>query len=293
MKENRRRVAAYCRVSTRLEAQEDSLRAQCEWFEYKYGAELAGAYFDDRSGTDVSHRPGLMALLAACEAGDVDMVVTKSVSRFSRNMADLLAIVRRLQALGIPLLFESEQINTMEAGGEMILSALAAVAQEEVNLISSNLAWSVRRRDAEGRPDYRVSYGYRKDADTRAWYVHEAEAERVRAAFRMAAEGARYRELSERMAELERAAPTGASWNQRRLHYVLTNVHYIGDVITQKTYIPDYLIHRRVRNRGALDRYYLQDHHPAIVSRELFASVGARIAAGMLRSERRGGGRGR
>lgn len=289
----RKRVAAYARVSTELDRQEDSLRMQQEWFAFMYGAipdmQFVGIYTDERSGTSIARRPGFQRMLADCRAGKIDAIVCKSLSRFARNMGDFLTVIRELHELGIAVYFEKENLNTLMEQGEMFMSVLAAASQEEVNAISQSLTWAIRRRDSSGNPDYRVSYGYRKDAKTKSWYVYEPEAERVRMAFQLAAAGKCYAELEAILHELEARAPTGAHWKQRRLHYVLTNVHYIGDVLTQKTYVPDYLEHRRVRNIGAVDQYYLQDHHPAIVDRELFKIVNARIDRGLLRSNRRGG----
>ena len=288
---NKQRVAAYCRVSTVLEVQEDSLQTQQEWFRHRYQAdetvELVGIYADDRSGTSIGARPAFCAMLEDCRAGKIDLVVTKSVSRFSRNMADFLQVIRELRQLGIAVEFEREGFNTMNIHGEMILSVLAAVSQEEVNAISRSLRWAVRRRDASGRPNYRASYGYRKDAHTGKWRIHEQEAAYVRTAFRMAACGKTYAEISARLSEMEKMNPTGANWNQRRLHYVLTNEHYIGDVLTQKTCVPDYLNHRRVRNRGMVDQYYLRDHHAPIIDRQTFRRVQACISEGLLHSRRR------
>lgn len=287
----KKRVAAYCRVSTEMEMQEDSLRLQQDWFLFAYAnhpdMELVGVYADDRSGTDTESRPGLCRMLNDCADGKIDQIVVKSVSRLSRNMADFLSVVRLLARLRVAVIFEAEGLNTLEERGEMILSVLAAVAQEEVNALSRNLAWAVRQRDASGHPDYRVSYGFRKDEETRGWLICEQEAQRVRTAFQKAADGLTYRELSAYMGRLEADDPTGANWTHHRLHCIFTNIHYIGDILTQKTYVPDYLNHKRVRNLGALDRYYLQDHHPAIISRELFKQVNDRIAAGLLRSNRK------
>lgn len=288
---NKCRVAAYCRVSSELEMQADSLAAQREWFEFKYSntpdVDFVGVYVDDRSGTSVAQRPGFCEMLANCRSGGIDMIVTKSISRFSRNMEDFLKVICELRQLGIAVLFENEAINTMDACTEMLLSILAAICQEEVNAISNGLKWAIRRRDASGKPNYRVSYGYRRNRHSGEWMFHPREAERVRTAFRLAADGYTYAELESELRRLETSAPTGANWNQRRLHYVFTNIHYIGDVLTQKTYISDYLNHKRMRNTGKLDQYYLQDHHPAIVDRELFHLVNARIDAGLLRSGRR------
>lgn len=288
---NKQRVAAYCRVSTTLEIQEDSLKTQQEWFQNKYkdnpNAELVGIYVDHTSGTSIGKRPGFCSMLADCRAGKIDVIVTKSISRFSRNMADFLQVIREVKQLGIAVDFEREGINTMNAQGEMILSVLAAISQEEINTISRSLTWAIRRRDASGNPNYRVSFGYRRDAGSGNWLIHEVEAMYVREAFRMAFCGKTYAEISARLVEMEKTKPTGAKWTQRRLHYVLTNEHYIGDILTQKTCMPDYLNHRRVRNRGIVDQYYLQDHHIPIIDRQTFRQVQTCISEGLLHSRRR------
>lgn len=144
----------------------------------------------------------------------------------------------------------------------MLMSVLAAASQEGVNAISQSLTWAICRRDSSGNPDYRVSYGYRKDAKTKSWYVYAPEAERVRMAFQLAAAGKCYAELEAILHELEVRALTGAHWKQRRLHYVLTNEKYRGDALLQKSYVADILTHRRVRNdQGERTRYYVKGNH--------------------------------
>ena len=235
-----RRVAVYCRVSTEMELQEGSFELQMRHYRALVEAdprmELAGLYGDrGKSGRSVAARPEFRRMLADCEAGRVDVIFTKSISRFARNLCECIAVLRRLKALGIPVIFERENLNSMEGQGELILSVFAAMAQEESNSISQNMLWSIERHNASGKPYFRPSYGYAKARGDWEWHVVESQARRVRRAFAMAASGARYGDIRKALNEMERAEGTGLDWTHRRLHYLLTNENYTGDCLANKT----------------------------------------------------------
>ncbi len=284
------RTAAYCRVSTEKDIQEHSYEAQQAYFRQRIEADptmtLAGIYGDiGKSGRFIHHRRGLQQLLQDCENGRIDLVLVKSLSRFSRSLSDCLTMVRRLRELHIPVIFEKEGINTMEGSGELLLSIMASIAQEESRSIGENLRWAVKQSNARGEPFFHPSYGFRRKEDSRAWEIHHVEAQRVRRAFTLAATGEwTYREILTALNQLEQSEGTNVIWRKKRLVYLLTNVVYMGDCLTNRTYhiYTDRLITRP--NHGERDQYYIADHHPAIVSREMFERVQQVMQSGLLHS---------
>ncbi len=292
------RAAAYCRVSTEQDMQENSYERQCDYFrqmiESSPNLTLVGIYGDfGKSGRSVKARSELQRLLADCEAGKIDIIYVKSISRFARSMADCLAIIRRLRELKIPVVFEKENINTMDGMGELLISVMASIAQEESNSISENMRWSIEQHNAKGKPYYHPSYGYRKAGKgSLDWVIDEAQAKVVRCAFEMALECRSYSEIVAKMNEMEAAAesPETASksrkyakpWNRRRLVYLLKNIAYIGDYLTNRTYIIYTNQRKMVRNKGEHDQYYLEGHHEAIISKGQFERVQDILKNGQL-----------
>lgn len=166
------RVAAYCRVSTEMESQQSSMEAQVRFFREQIqrhkGWELVGIYADEGiSGGTAARRPEFQRLLRDCEEGKVDYIISKSISRFARNTLECLSIIRHLQSIGVQLIFEKENIDTGNAFSEMLLTVLAAFAQEESRSLSENQKWSIRKRFEEGDPRWHLLYGYRPDDSRR------------------------------------------------------------------------------------------------------------------------------
>ncbi len=284
------RTAAYCRVSTNKELQENSYETQQVYFRHRITSDpamiLAGIYGDKgKTGRSLHGRAGLQALLHDCEAGLIDLVLVKSLSRFSRSLSDCLAMVRKLKRLGIPVIFEKEGINTLEGSGELLLSIMAAIAQEESRSIGENLRWAVKQSNAKGEPFFHPSYGFRRKQHSRAWEISPAEAQRVRRAFSLAATGRwTYQQILAELNEIEQLQGTRKVWHRKQLVYLLTNVVYIGDCLTNRTYHV-YTDKRIVRpNRGERDQYYIEDHHPAIICREMFERVQQVMKSGLLHS---------
>ena len=289
----RKRAAAYCRVSTDLEMQEGSF----EWQKRHYtellsgnpDVELVHVYGDEGcSGRYADRRPEFQQMLKDCEDGKIDVIYTKSISRFSRNLADCVTVIRRLKELGIPVIFEKESINSMDSQSELLFYILTIIAQEESNSISQNVKWGIDKRHAEGKPTGKVPYGYRRaDADGH-WRIEEAEARRVRYAFAQAARGASYQSIREGLDEMEKQEGTGVSWtrNRNRAPLLLRSVSYTGDYITDRYYTALSENGHRYsrRNRGERDQYYLENHHEGIVSKELFERVQTMIRLGLLNS---------
>ncbi len=294
--DNRKRVAAYCRVSTLQEEQAESYETQCAYYRRLIGADpnlvLVDVYGDHgASGLSTTKRPEFQRMMKDCMDGKVDMIMTKSVSRFARNLADCVNCVRQLKEKGIPVLFEKEGFNSMDGGSEFILSVLATMAQEEVNNLSQNIRWSLEHRNASGNPTRVARYGYRKrlnEKGEKVWQIHEPEAKRVRLAFRMAAQGQSYQMILNALNNMEAKQGSGERWTQARLCGMLKSEAYIGDIITNKSFKPDFLSKRVVRNTGQRTQYYIEGHHEPIIDRETFEGVGKLISQNALRTKKTG-----
>ena len=283
-KEDQLRVAAYCRVSTELEEQEGSFETQVRHYREKIGQspdmELVGIYGDrGKSGLKASRRPELQRLLRDCRAGKIDLVLTKSISRFARSMADCMELIRRLREWKVTIFFEKEGLRTDDRKSDLVISILAALAQEESHSISQNMIRSYEQHVSEGRPCGRIAYGYAR-AEDGMWQIKQDEAQRVRTAFRMAAEGRSYPEILTALNSIERQEGSGVIWLQKRVKYLLRNVAYQGDYYSHATVCltPGH----QVVNRGYRDRYYIEEHHEPLVSRAMFARVQRMIEGGLL-----------
>ena len=288
-KDRKIRVAAYCRVSTLMENQDASYETQKDYYIRRISAnpdyELVEIYGDHgASGRSMLKRPQFRRMLQDCEEGRIDMILTKSISRFARNLPDCIRTIRRLQELRIPVVFEKESINTLDVKSELLLNVLATVAEEESVSISQNLRWSHERRNAAGDPFSKAPYGYRRDAETNQWYIHEEEARRVRYAYARANEGCRYVDILAGLRQMDKEAGIERPWSHQRMVYMLTHEAYIGDVLTNKSYKSD--VNTQVRNNGERDQYYIEEHHEPIVSREIHERVKELVERGLLRSDR-------
>ena len=283
------RVAAYCRVSTSLTEQKESLQAQREHFEQYIGQRqgwvFAGIYSDEGiSGTRKETRPALQRLLQDCENGLIDRIVTKSLSRFARNTADCLEMVRHLLELGIPIYFEKEHLDTGRMENEFLLTLLGGLAEDESRSMSKNIKWSIQRRMENGTYRSGPPYGYRQDKD--GWHIVEAEARWVRYMFERAVDGMNFQAIAASLNAQGVKAPRTKPWTKDTLLYLLKNEKYIGDCRLQKSYM-DSDFHRCV-NRGEQAQYYVEDHHAPIVDRQTFDAVQRVIA---LRNTRRKAGK--
>jgi site-specific DNA recombinase len=271
----RLRVAAYCRVSTDHDDQIGSLEAQTNHYIYYIGAnpkwECAGIYVDDGiSGTKKDKRAGLQRMLSDCEGSKIDFIVTKSISRFARNMVDCLETVRRLTELGIHIFFEKENINTGTMDGELMLTILSSLAENESISFSKNNKWSVQRSFQNGT--YRQSsppYGYVL-ADG-ALIVKPDQAEVVRRIFREARGGRGSEAIARGLNADGIPASRGSQWHSSAVLWILRNERYTGDERIQKTYTDDHFV--RHINHGERDQYLIQNHHEPIISREEFEAV--------------------
>ena len=280
-----KRVAAYCRVSTDREEQEHSFETQkamyTEMIMMKPTWQMAGIYADEGiTGTVAKKRPGFMKMIEDCRKGKIDMIVTKSVSRFSRNNLDCLMYVRELKQLGIPIIFEKEGINTIQVSSELLLTLFGALSQAESESISMNVKLGIRQSLKNGnvRFSYKTFLGYRKGADGQPEIVPE-QADIVRRIYNDFLAGATYLEIAKRLTEEH--VPTmggGNRWFSERIKSILKNEKYKGDALLQKTYITDPISKRVKKNNGELPMYYVENSHPAIIERRIFDKVQEEIA---------------
>ena len=274
------RVAAYCRVSTIMEQQERSYEAQVGYYTEKIKSnqnwKLAGIYADDgKSATSTRKRADFQAMIDDCMAGKIDIVITKSISRFARNTVDSLTHIRKLKEKNIAVYFEKEGINTLEGSGELLITILSSQAQEESRNISENCRWGIVRRFEDGKVivNHSKFMGYTKDKDGNLIIVPE-EAEVVRRIFRLFLEGnSSYRIKQILEADGIRTATGNTVWQATVIDKMLVNEKYMGDALLQKTYTVDFLTKKKVMNKGIVPQYYVEDDHEPIIPKELFHRV--------------------
>ena len=273
------RVAAYCRVSTSNDAQLESLETQKAHYESYITSrddwQFAGLYFDEGiTGTKKDKRPELMRLMQDCEAKKIDFIITKSISRFSRNTTDCLELVRKLQELDVPIYFEKENINTGSMESELFLTILSSMAEGESTSISENSKWSIKKRFQNGT--FKLSYapyGYRWDGRTLRIIPEQAEV--VKRIFADVLSGKGTDAIAKALDDEGVPTKRGGKWTSTSVRGILSNEKYTGDVIFQKTYTDDSF--NRHTNKGELDMYYVADHHEAIISKEDFEAAGLLI----------------
>ncbi len=275
------RVAAYCRVSTKLEQQEGSYEAQISYYTEKIKSnpswQLAGIYADDGiSATSTKKRDDFNAMIEDCMAGKIDMIITKSVSRFARNTVDSLQTIRKLKEKNIAILFEKEGVNTLEGSGELLITILSSQAQEESRNISENTRWGITRRFENGiiAVNHKKFMGYTKDKKSGELVIVPEQAEIVRRIFRMYLEGSSILEITRALEEDKIKTVTGKdTWHPGVIEKMLSNEKYMGDALLQKTYTVDFLTKKRVKNDGIVPQYYIEDNHEAIIPKEIFYKV--------------------
>ena len=283
-RENKKRVCAYCRVSTDTEEQLTSYEAQVTYYEsYIKGKpeyEFAGIFADEGiSGTNTKHRVEFNKMIEAALAGKFDMIITKSISRFARNTLDCLKYVRLLKEKGVAVYFEKENIDTMDSKGEVLLTILSSLAQDESRNISENSRWGIVRRFQQGkvRVNHKRFLGYDKDKNGEL-IINEKQAEIVRRIYKEYLEGKGIRAIARGLEEDNVLTGAGGrKWYDSTLQKILRNEKYSGDALLQKTVTVDFLTHKRVKNKGEVQQYYVEDSHPPIISKETFQMVQAEI----------------
>ena len=268
----KRRVAAYCRVSTDNESQKSSAKNQIMIYKEKIRQNpnwtLAGIYADpEYSGTN-ANRPQFKRLLRDVEKGKIDYIITKSLSRFARNTLLTIQTLRRFKELGVGVLFEKEGIDTATPYSEIILTIFAAFAQEESRNTSERVKKGLQMRARNGKVNWVRVYGYDKD-----YVIREEEAAVIRRIFDEYTGGKYQKEIAEGLNADGIPSPFGSVWNPSRITEILRREKYCGDVVTNKTFTENHLTHKAVRNRGEVKQIHLKDHHTPIVTREQFEAA--------------------
>ena len=275
----RKRAAAYARVSSGKDAMKHSLSAQISYYNNLIGKRIdwifAGVYADEPVTGTKDNRPEFNRLLADCRAGKIDMVITKSVTRFARNTVTTLESVRELKLLGVDVYFENEKIHSMSGDGELMLSILASYAQEESRTASENVKWRIRKMFQEGRPYTRRMLGYRLLDST--YYVVPGEAETVRKIFMDYLGGMGATAIAKKLQNAGVSAPVGAVWRQNTIAKIIRNDAYTGSMTLQKTFISDHITKKKCINRGELPIYRVENSHEAIIDKTVFEAVQAEI----------------
>ena len=281
----KQRVAAYCRVSTDSEEQLTSYTAQKAYYTQKIDEspdwEMAGIFADKGiTGTSMKKRVEFKKMIAACKRGKIDLILTKSLSRFARNTVDSLEVVRMLRANGIGVIFEKENINTLTESSEFLLTLFSGFAQAESESISKNVIWGIQKsREAGNVPfQYQKLLGYRRGPDGQPEIVR-SEAEVVKRIYRRYLDGC---SLAQIKRELEAdGVPTASGiqgWTYQVVRNILTNERYIGDALLQKTYTTDCISKTVKKNQGDRPMVYVERNHPAIVSKAMFYQVREEMA---------------
>ena len=280
-----RRVAAYARVSVPTERLLHSLDEQISYYsaliQSTPGWEYAGVFADRGvSGTQTVSRDEFQRLLSECEAGHIDLILTKSLSRFARNTVDTLETVRRLKRLGVEVRFEKENIWTFDGKGELMISIMSSLAQEESRSISENCVWGQRKRFADGKVTVPFGrfLGYDRGPDGNL-VVNEEQAKVMRRIYALLLEGNTPYAVSKILTEDGVPTPGGKkNWSKTVVLSILKNEKYKGDALLQKVYTEDFLTKKKVRNSGQVPQYYVEGNHEAIVSPEVFDLVQQKLA---------------
>jgi DNA invertase Pin-like site-specific DNA recombinase len=277
---NKLNVAGYCRVSTDREEQALSYEAQVEHYTTYITSNpawnFAGIYADDGiSATNTKKREEFNRMIEDCMSGHIDMIITKSISRFARNTLDCLKYIRMLKEKNIPVYFEKENINTMDTKGEVLLTIMASLAQQESESLSKNvkLGLQFRYQNGEVQVNHNRFLGYTKDAEGHL-IIEPEGAVLVRRIFREYLDGASLKNIADGLTRDGYLTAAGKSkWRADSIRIILSNEKYMGDALLQKTYTVDVLTKKRVANTGIVPQYYVENDHDAIIPRGLFMQV--------------------
>ena len=270
----KKRVAAYARVSSGKDAMLHSLSAQVSYYSdyiQSNGWEYAGVYADEAITGTKDKRDGFQKLLAECRNGNVDMVITKSISRFARNTVTLLETVRELKTLGVDVYFEEQNIHTASADGELMLTILASYAQEESLSVSENMKWRIKKNFEDGKPWSGFVLGYR--CENGQYVVVPEEAEVVRRIYREYLEGLGATAIMKGLNDDGIRTRTGKPWRIGGVLKVLKNYNYTGNLLLQKTYSENHLTKRKMINCGEQPQYHVEGAHEAIIDLSTWEAV--------------------
>ena len=269
----RTRVAAYCRVSLENESMLHSLANQVSYYsdfiQKQRGWQYVGVYADEAISGTSNNRPEFNRLLADCREGKIDMVITKSISRFARNTLTMLEVVRELKSINVDVFFEKENIHSISGDGELMLTILSSFAQEESLSVSENCKWRIRKRFQNGElVSLRYMFGYK--IKNGVIEIDPAQAKVVRQIYKDYLDGLGFSKIATKLRESKTPAFKGGFWSSERVGFILKNEKYTGNSMLQKKYSKDHLSKLLVVNYGELPKYYVKDTHPAIIDEETF-----------------------
>ena len=276
----KRRVAAYARVSTDQEEQLTSYEAQVDYYtnyiKSRDDWEFVDVYTDEGiSGTSTKHREGFNKMVKSALAGDIDLIITKSVSRFARNTVDSLTTIRKLKDIGCECYFEKENIWTFDGKGELLLTIMSSLAQEESRSISENVKWGHRKRFADGKVTVPFNHflGYKRGEDGNL-VIDEEQAVIVKRIYREYLSGSTAVAIAKGLTNDGIETPGHKQkWHASTVRSILTNEKYKGEALLQKYYTPDFLTKKQKVNNGEIQQYYVENNHPAIIEPEIFEMV--------------------
>ena len=280
----KRKVAGYGRVSTDTEEQATSYAAQVDYYTRYIKSnpewEFVGMYTDEGiTATNTNHRDGFNQMVEDALAGKIDLIITKSISRFARNTVDSLTTVRKLKEKGVEIYFEKENIWTLDAKGELLITIMSSLAQEESRSISENTTWGKRKSFADGKASvgFKTFLGY--DRGTNGEFViNEEQAVTVRYIYKRFLEGFTPYHIAKELTDMGVKTPAGKDkWYQSSVMSILQNEKYKGDALLQKCFTKDFLTHKRVVNNGEVPQYYVEGHHEGIVTSDQYEQVQAEI----------------
>jgi site-specific DNA recombinase len=274
------KVAAYARVSTDQDDQLNSYASQIKEFTQRINEnklwEFAGMYADEGiSGTRKANRPEFLKMIEDAKAKKIDLILTKSISRFARNTVECLSIIRELRAIGVEIFFEKENLYSSDSKVDFMLTIFSSIAQEESRNISENIKWGYRKRFKDGKVYVNTKrfLGYDKDENGKL-IIDKEEAETIKMIFNLFIAGESITAIANYLTEQNRKNGRGVvNWSAPNIDGILQNEKYCGDAILQKHVVVDYLTHRSVKNNGIVPKYYVSDNHEGIVSKAVFEAV--------------------
>lgn len=272
---SRKKVAAYARISEEKGRTMHSLAAQVSYYsnliQSRGDWEYAEVYADGGISGTTDNRAEFRRLIADCDAGKIDIILTKSISRFARNTVDFLNTVRHLREIGVEVRFEKERIHSLSEDGEIMLTLLASFSQEESRSISENVKWSIKKRFEKGIPNSFCMYGYRWDG--KKFIVVPEEAEIVKLIYANFLKGMSAEQTEKQLEEMGVKSYTGQHFSNMSIRSILKNEKYTGNMLLQKEYTPSHIDHKSKRNDGVLPQYWVEDSHEAIIPLETFQAV--------------------
>lgn len=273
------RVAAYCRVSTKHDEQQDSLTMQKAYYEtYIHEHEnwiLTDVYADQSTGRNIAKRSQFQLLMSDCRQGKIDLILTKSISRLGRDILDLLNCYRELKRLGVDVYFEIEKLYLSNSKSEQLITILSAISQEESLHKSQNIRWGIKRSFESENSKFRnrKCYGYCHDLDGKL-IINDAEALIVKMIYNLRQSGYSLRQIAKELENQGIKSPRGSSrWGPESLNKILSNEKYVGKVLLQKTIVENYYDGKQRKNLGQECQYLISEHHPPIIEKDLFERV--------------------